>query len=634
MAGIIFFATPTGPIWYPDSSGIKTFAEDQIERAVTRSDSFIRELYDKLEELSDELAETLAIPLLEAELADLSVSMPAPFTRPDKPVRPDFLNDYPAPPPDAVLGTVSEIVLDDVPVLTAVAPTVRTITPPTPFTGVVPTSDPIPTRSFPVEPGYTLPTAKTLRELTLPTAPSLISVSFEGILPTALASPPDVDFQFTEAEYQSALNDELKDKLLSLVLNTHQTGLSNAVTAQMRDKAREFTAAQSSRRRAAVRRQFAGMGWSMPQGDEAIMLRQAEEGAIVADITESRNIFVETARLEQANFQFAFTQAIALEAQLLNLHNNVQQREFDAAKYEIEALVSLFQLQVAYHNAGVTLYTAQASVYRDRIQAELAKIELYKGELEGQKLIGELNSQDIANYKAQIEAVVALFDLYKSRLESVKIQMEGDGLKIQQFEANIRAFAEQIRAKSLEYEGYKAELSGEQIQADIYNALVNAFGKEIDAYIGTTDAKMKKLDADVKVNFDVPLETLKQRNEVYKLQIESKNTQNLGLAKIYETDGQVYAAESDAEKSIIESELKRMELDLAYISKDIDVKTDVFAKNVSVVMAQKDILISARETQAKLKAQIIAGITSSVNFGASITGSSAYKNAEPEKIVY
>lgn len=638
MGGIIYYKPPSDNpyenLWYPDSSGIKGFAEDQIEKAVVARDNVLDDLYAKLSELNGDLEGVLNIPLLSAELSNLSISIPDAIDKPTAPIRPDIPNDYPTVPEPAVLGSVADLVLDNVPILVAEKPTLRDIAAPGAFTKTAPVAEALPTRYFPDKPGYTMPDAPTVRELVLPTAPSMITVNFEGVLPEALPTPPDINFSFTEQEYQSILNGTLKSKLYDLVLNTRQTGLNPTIEAQIWSRARERTSAVARQRKASVRRQFSALGWNIPPGDEAMMIMQADEQAAGDDITESRNIAIEQAKLEQANFQFSFTQAIALESQLMNLHNSVQQRAFESAKYEVEALISLYQIQVSYFNANVTLYTAQSAVYRDRIQAELAKIELYKGQLEGQKLISELNAQDIANYKARIDAVVAVFELYKSELEAVKIQLSGDELKIRQFEANIKAFGEEIKAKSLEYEGYKAQLSGEEIKTNVYNALVNAFGKEVDAFVGMTDAKVKKLDADIKVNFDVPLKVLDQRTAAYKAQVEAKTSQIAGITKIYEVDGSVYEAEAKATAQLVGVDIERAKLDLELVSKQVATQIDVFKANIAVLLSQKELLIAARKSETQLKAQIAASIGGSVNFGASISGSSAYANGAPGIITY
>lgn len=528
--------------------------------------------------------------------------------------------------PDANLsiGTVAGLVIDDVPILSAVEPVINTIVAPTKFTKAAPVATPLTDRAFPDKPGYALPTAPTARILTLPTAPNLINIEFAGVLPTALAAPPNVEFSFTEQEYQSILNNELKAKLLNLVLNVAQTGLNPAIEQQIWDRSRERTRATTQGVIDNINRMYARAGWSLPQGDQIKSIYKAQEQQSVADITESRSIAIAQADLEQKNFQFAFTQALALEGQLLNLHNSAQQRAFDSAKYAVEALINLYQIQATYFNAGVTLYTAQAQVYRDRIQGELSKLEVYKTELEGQKLIGELNAQDVANYTAQIQAVVAVFGLYKDELEAVKIQLEGDGLKVQQFEANIRAFSEEIKAKGLEYDGYKAEQSGEEIKANMYNALVGAFGKRIDAFTSVNDAKVKKLDADIKVNIDVPLKIFEQQNINYKTQVEAIAARLDGLSSLNKVNSEIYKTDVEAESSKIGAQVsvQKQESDLEI--KKREMYTEALKANIATFLAQKEMFLGTLKTMAQMKAQLVSAFGSNVNYSAGLSDTRGY----------
>lgn len=487
------------------------------------------------------------------------------FNAPTEPTFLDPLLHFPDAPPDASYGHVNELTIGDEPQLTATEPVIREITAPAPFAEAAPDTPALVERAYPDAPSDALPAPITLRDLTLPEAPTPLSFDFEGAIPAVLDAAPNTDFTFSEAEYQSALSTQLKTSLLDLVLNVRQTGLSAAVEQQIWDRARERTAAVTRDVIENIQRMYQRAGHELPAGDEVESVFKAQEDAAAQDITESRNIAIAQAELEQKNFQFAFTQAIALEGQLIGLHNNVQQRALDAAKYAVEAAISIFQAKVAYFNANVQLYVAQAQVYRDKIQAELSKIEIYKAQLEGQKLISELNAQDIANYKAQIDAVVALYELYKSKLLAVKTQLEGDSLRIQQFEAQIRAFAEKIRAKSLEYEGYKAELSGEEIKANIFGSIVNAFQARTQAFVAATDAKVKKQDADIKIAYDVPLAKLKQETDVFVAKINATSEQSKAinaineiLQKLYETRAAVEETRIKAETDIYKTEVEAL----------------------------------------------------------------------------
>jgi len=608
MAGFNLYTDPTTLVTV---GMLNSFNKGEIANA---------KLTQQLDYLQDVLAQITNLPAITGAILPPIVNQVDPYIVQVKPDRAVIDAVYPNAPPDAVLGAVADLVIDDVPVLSTAEPVFNPVAPPTKFTKSAPVATAIPDRTFPDAPGYTLPTVPVARVLTLPTAPSLLTVNFEGILPTALASPPNVDFVFTEQDYQSMLLDGLNDKLLNLVLNTQQTGLSPAIEQQIWDRGRERTAAVTQGAIDNIDRMFARSGWTLPQGDQVRSIYKAQEQQTAEDIAESRSIAIAQADLEQKNFQFAFTQALGLETQLINLHNSTQQRAFDAAKYLIEAAISLYQVQVAYFNGNVTLYTAQAQVYRDRIQGELVKLEIYKTELEGQKLINELNAQDVVRYTAQIEAVVAIFGLYKDELEAVKIQIEADGLKVQQFEANIRAFAEEIHAKALEYDGYKTELSGEEIKATTYKAVVEGFGKRIDAFTSVTDARVKKLDSDIKVNIDTPLKILAQQTEVYKTQTQAKTAEIEGLTTIYKTDAEVYDISVKGEGTRINAQVSVQEAEINYNTKQAELAIEVAKANITTMLAQKELSIGTIKAIAQLLSQLVAAYGSTVNLSAGISG--------------
>jgi len=596
---------------------------------IKKTDEAVNKITDLIQQMNGLLNEISDVPQLSFDTGDITNTVD-PFIKPDKPIRPEVDTTYPSQPvllditqreiargvsvdinPDfadppikpnilfnapieptllennplfpssplpAVLGSVDSLTIEDIPEFTAVEPTIKDIAAPAKFVKSAPIVPGVVDRDgeFPIKPGYTLPVSPTLRELSLPETPGLLTINFEGAMPVALDAPPDTTFNFTEKEYASALNTTLNDTLKGLVLNLRQTGLNPAIEQQIWDRGRERTAAVTRDTVEQIQRMYLRSGWDEPIGNEKEAVFKAIDNQDIQDITESRAISIGQADLEQKNFQFAIMQAITYEGQLINLHNNVQQRSFDAAKYAIQAAIEIFQAKVAYFNANVSLFGMQAQVYRERIQAELAKIELFKGQLEGQRLIGDLNRLDIENYTAQINAVLALFKLYETELSAIKIKMEGDALKLQQAEITIKAFAEEIRAKSLEYDGYKSELGGEEIKAKFFDSIVGAFGKRVEAASVVNDMRVKKQASDIKLAFDIPLQVLNQETDVFKANItavaskaQAINAINETLEKIYKTQAeieeikvksetQVYQVDGDVFKSINDGEAQRI----------------------------------------------------------------------------
>lgn len=609
---------PTVNAAYYLSQGI---AENQgkSEQAFSEAQSLLNGMQGLVDSIS-------GIPIINAELGNVSSTVSG-FIKPLAPVDPGIETSFPTAPGGPSTGYVGSLELSDAPVFSAVEPTIREVTPPTAFTETAPAEPSLADHDLPVKPDNTLPTAPTQRELTLPTAPSILPITFDGVVPGALGAPPSATFNWANEAFQNDLNDTLQTQLLSLVANARQTGLLPTIEAQIWARGRERTNAEAVRRRAGARRQFAALGWNMPQGDEALLMMKAEEDAVNDDITESRSIAIAQAELEQKNFQFSIQSAIGLVGQLIDLHNAEQQRLFEAARYTIEAAIGLYGLEVQYFNANVSMYETQARVYQARLQAQLNEVEIFKAQLEGQRLISDLNKQDIEIYRAKIDAVLATFELYKTELEGVKVLLEGDSLKIQRFEALVRAYAEKVRAKSLENETYKTQLDGENIKVAMYSGLATAFRSRIEGFKAETDAKVAKQESDIKIAYDVPLKISEQETEIYKSMIQAESEKLKSLTSIFETRGRVYESEVKGEVGRVEAEVNIQENEIKKLVADANIKIEAMKANVSTLLAEKEMVIGIQKTIAQVEAQLAAAYGSAVHYGASVSGSANFSDS-------
>jgi len=560
------------------------------------------------------LFSTATNPLIDVAVAPLIPGAPTVSTATSYNVPDSFVYT----PVDITFAPVESIALDDTPTFEVPEWLSSPVFPnkPVPFTKNAPVATALLDRSLPEKPTYVLPDAPTMQTLVLPPAPELLSITFTGVLPAELIAPPEVEFNFSEVEYESVLTTDLKNRLRDMVLNSRQTGLTPAIEQQLWDQSRERTRSAARGTIDQINRQFARSGWLLPQGDQIERIFQAQEILAEADITESRSIATAQAELEQKNMQFAITQGLALEGQLMTLHNQMTQRAFDAQKFLLESAIAMYQAHIAMFNAGVALYTAQAQVYRDRIQAELAKIEVYKAELEGQKLLGDINTQGVANYTARIQAVVAIFGLYKDELEAVKILLQGDELKLKQFEAGVRVYSEELRAKSLEYEGYKTEIAGEDLKIKALAGLADVFGKRVQAFTGVTDSKLKKMEADIKINYEVPLQVMNTNVAVYKAEVEAQAAVLQARSEKYKSEVTMFAATSQA--------------DVSRFKAQVDQAVGMGANAVGLsraaserAVAMTNIQVTSMTAAAQVQAQITAAYASQINISTSESNSTS-----------
>lgn len=216
--------------------------------------------------------------------------------------------------------------------------------------------------------------------LTLPIKP-IITASYPT-LNALLDVTPNFPIQ---TEYVTALLTKLQDKLYDLIDNPRQTGLNPVIEQQIWDRGRERTNAASQGLVTQITRMFARSGWTMPTGDQAERIFQAQESAVEQDVTESRTIAVAQADLEQKNFQFSITQANALEAILTQLFTALQQRLVDSEKARLESLNQINKISSEVYKTQVeavskeiesitTVYKTDADAYKASAEAEEARI--------------------------------------------------------------------------------------------------------------------------------------------------------------------------------------------------------------------------------------------------------------------
>lgn len=483
---------------------------------------------------------------------------------PTEPTLVPYVPSFSTAPADPAFGSVGTMTVDPPPDLTIQVDPIASVALPTPFIFRAPNYTTVPDRTgeYPTKPSDTLPPLPTLRTLTLPEIPDVVAFDFDGVLPNTLEDAPTTSFSYVGQEYGSDLLTTLKSQLAGLVLNYAQTSLSDAVLTQMESKAHEKANAEARRIIREATQLASRNGWEVPPEELMGQIMQAHEAAAKINVGENRNIYLTNAQLEQNNIQFAFKTSLELESKLMDLHNSTQQRALEAAKAVVEYAIKLFEVKVLRHNASVELYKTQASVYRDRLQAELYKLEAVKVRLDAQRLIGEMNKDDVALYSELVKGVLGMHQLYGLELQAVKTKLEGDALVLQQNDTAIKQLAEEIKAKSLEYEGYKAAMSGEEIKVNMANALANTLSARASAYKSNIDAKVAVRESDIKIAYDVPLSILTQKTEAFKAVISAEANQAQAFNQINESTARVYSEKVKSAEIVANTRAKLIELKL------------------------------------------------------------------------
>jgi hypothetical protein len=615
------FATGEGP---------RTLVVNGFHESRTHADTTYANAVTYLNGIRVDAAALLDIPDANVSLGAITNFVSKP-TIPTAPTEPGGLTpSFPTAPAEPSLTGVAPLSVGDPPLFTAPDPVIDTILAPAAFSAAAPEKPALSSLALPTTPGYTLPTEPALLAISLPDVPLLSLPLFSAVLDAAPLTPV-ASFSFTETPYTTALLTTLNERLLTYV-DGFSTGLLPAVEQAIWDRARAREAAVTARAREEAIRNFAARGFSMPGGALLELLARSDQEALDKSSSLSRDIAIKQAELEQTNFQFSFGQAIALEGQLLNHSNAVSQRAFEAARVTTQIAIDLFNAEVTLFNAKSQAYQVEATVYRERIQAEIARVEIYKAQIEGQRITGEINQQTVALYRERINAVLAIFELYKNQLEAVRIQQEGDKTRIEGYRAEVEAYDSLVKAKASEFDGYKTRVEGEGLKAEVHKSLAAAFNSKIEGYKALVQAKVAEKDSEIKVNQEIPLEKYKVQAQTFQSLVQAESERLRGLIGLFEGRVRVFSAQVDGETGRVNAEVQTLRAEVETKVATANVALENVKANIERLIESARILTGASQAGAQVSSQLAAAAMSAVNLSAGISEGMSTNRSQSQNI--
>ncbi|MCK5385939.1 MAG: hypothetical protein KAJ39_02055 [Gammaproteobacteria bacterium] len=572
---------------------------------------FIEELAKVTDGLSD-------IPQLNEELGEV-LSKVSSYNAPTKPIEPEIVPQFSQAPLAPVLQDVAEININqDAPTFDKADPNIRDIAAPNKFTKSAPLAPELQAHALPNTRELIIPDTPTSRDIVLPDNVELMKFAFEGTEPGVLKDAPDVSFNYAENKYTSTLKEKLDAKLLEYV-DQNITGIDPVIEEQIWNASRERVSAVMQGRIKQSKRLLSASGWQQPIGAQVANTNKATQAAADEKNVESRNIAVEQAKLIQQKFHQSLAMAIQLETVLVGHNDSYAQRGLEASKYTVQAAIDLHGLLITQFNSAAQVYETYSRVFKTRVDADIARLEQQRVQLEAQKLIGELNQQDVDKFKVEVEVQALIQKIVNDELEAVKIKLEQDRLTIQNYEGKTRGFEAEIKAKSLEYEGYRDEQQGELLKATTHETLAKIYDTKMKGYETLANTQIAIQESDIKIKQELPLEVTKVLSQIFETTNSGEESRIKALTDLYNVRSDVYDTEVKGESSRVDSEVKVQEQEIKKLVAESEVRIQSLKGNIASMLASIELALESSKAGTQSAAQLSAAALSTVSVNATVT---------------
>jgi hypothetical protein len=546
------------------------------------------------------------------------------FVPPSAPTRTISVFEMPDLPSDVVIATPAfdnslvgarPEAPTDLPVYTA--PTrPNVVLPDAPDSAVV--LDPL---TIPDAPSYTLPEAPTFVTLNLPEVPVFTLPSFTGVRPDITSlDAPDNTFDFQEVAYSSTLLDQIRTRLAAM--GQGGTGLPAAVEQALFDRARGREDQLVAVEVATALDEWARLGYEEPAGVLNARIERVRQGAQNKQVTLSRDVYIQAQTVEIENLRFFVTQGIALEQTLIQQHMAVQERALRFAQAVVTVAIDLFNAEIAKANLETQLYSTDAQVFRDRLQAEIARAELYKAQIEGELAKGQINEQAIRRYEAQLRTIGVLTDIYKVSVDAVKARGEINVQRLEAKRTEVQVFAEQVRGYSAAWDGFKAQVEGELGNVRMAELATNRFATLTGAWQTQNNVAVARLQSQLaSENFKLQQGEADLRR--YLAQIQAQTARVDSDAKALSAESQVYSAAGQIALAQSNAQDRQLQTQIATIRADAELQLKRGEMSTTVAIQRAQLILDSMKSLGTIAAQLAASAMSAVNLSASISENTA-----------
>jgi hypothetical protein len=530
-------------------------------------------------------------------------------SQPERPQGLDFVSPGNVPdPPVPVIREALQQALPEAPtdapeIVIPNAPVLDIPPPPTqPFIETVVTPD---------SPVVLLPDVPVLEAIIIPQEPLIVLPLFTEQFPEEELPFTATPFNFNEPDFADELLDEITEQTLS-DLEDGGFGIDPRDEDQLVGRVRDREARAGRTREAQVLRNFGSRGHSLPAGALDDALRQSQFDTQATISAAEREIYIVRADLFRKTREFQLANGLSIVQFLGNLFVSRQERSLKAAVFVSEFSVTVFDALVRRFNIQVTAFQVAAQAHNILVQAELAKIEIFKEQINAQRLVGDINEQLVDIFTAQVNAARAIVDIFEAEVRAAATRAEIERIKIQAFGEQVNAFNSQVNAERSRIEVFVAQLRGEQTKLQVFQTEVQVYGTEIQAAEVRTRIDNINVNADIergRLNLQSYLGTIEQFKSNLTREVERVRS----LVSVYAQDTSSFDSLIGGWKAFYDSVDRNTEVFLRTITANAD--TDARLTDIELARQEKEarIQLEASQTGVDLYRDLVGAAQGALN---------------------
>lgn len=455
----------------------------------------------------------------------------------------------------------------------------------------------------------------TVPEFIFPTLPA-----FDAQAPEFIGSSVSSVLQYVETPFQASILTEEMDKLRSMW--DGKLGLPPEVEQALWERAASREDVAISRDISAAAIEFSSRGFALPPGMLINRIDTLREDGQIRKLGLSREILVQVSNVQIENLRFACTQAIASENLLFSIDNAMAQRQFDAARIQLDSEIALYNSQIALFNASQSAYNTEAGVYRIKVDGELAKLQVFRTQLDGEIARGQVNEQRVRIYSEQVRATLSDVEIYRAQVQGAQLESDLQRQKVEIFRVQLEAFAQQVQTDRLRFDAYDSQVRGETAKASLVETQARAYAAYVSGQSAKADIDIRNQQAQIAAN-DQQLRAFVARVEQDRAQTQADLAVVQANAEAHRTNTARYVAQAGAEQARVQLLVSTEEANQRNAISLYQVESTRYIADMEQMIRVAGLQLEALKSAAQSYSTLAAGAMAGISLGTSVSGSAS-----------
>jgi len=233
-------------------------------------------------------------------------------------------------------------------------------------------------------------------------------------------------------------------------------------------------------------------------------------------------------------------------------------------------------------------------------------------------IFNPLNQQRVSVDSEMAQAMLADIEVYKAQMEGAKVEGEVQRVRVEGYRAQVGAYAETINADKTRFDAYESQMRGETAKVNLVESQARSYSAYVSGQAAKADINIKNQQAEIAVA-ELALRAWIAEVESSKVQLQAQSAAIQANVEGHNSNTQRFVAQAGAQTAVVELQIKTTEANMRNSIAIYDVEVRKYLADMEQLIRVASIQLEALKSVAQAASTLAAGAMAGISMGATVS---------------